>query len=68
MNEKIKQLVEESKLVAFVDGEPIIYTHDANRVERAEKFAELIIKECCSVLEPYDHRPVDMLKTHFGIE
>jgi hypothetical protein len=34
----------------------------------AKKFAELIIKDCCEVLEPYDHKSVEILKTYYGTE
>lgn len=43
---------------------------DGNRWTYAQEcdpdtFAELIIKECCDVLESYDHRPADILRTYF---
>jgi len=40
----------------------------------AKKFAELIVKECCSVLENSHHEMIsrysasDFLKKHFGVE
>ena len=45
MNEKIKQLATESKLMSIIEelDLEIINAHDVSRVE---KFAELIVREC----------------------
>ena len=37
-----------------------------------EKFAELIVKECCNIMAEYSHRPAGVVKRnvkeHFGVE
>lgn len=80
MNEKIKELVTESKLMSIneeLDLE-IINAHDATRVE---KFAELIVKETINEMigqmwnygidesnNPSFYKAVDNVKEHFGIQ
>lgn len=68
MNKKIKELAAESKLMAFIESEglEIIYAHDVTRVE---KFAELIIRECASVVFK-NTGPKSALNVleHFGVE
>lgn len=62
MNEKIKELYEESR---------VKYSHGYDM----EKFAELIVKECADIAEkwysdyPSDDRLLsDAVKQHFGVE
>jgi hypothetical protein len=65
MNERIKELAEQT------------YPH-ANNVniwrhhERMEKFAELIVRECCDIFVELRTRPADLaakdVKKHFGVE
>lgn len=52
MNEKIKQLATESKLMSIIEefDLEIINAHDVSRVE---KFAELIIEECADICERF---------------
>jgi hypothetical protein len=62
MNERIKELM----LRAGTDT-----SGKWMGVEHAEKFAELIIKECAVFVENDDYRGVtlaDRLKQHFGVE
>jgi hypothetical protein len=37
-----------------------------------EKFAELIVKECCNIMEEHSHRPAGVVKRnvkeHFGVK
>ena len=71
MNEKIKELYEEcsNSVYAKTDG----YGNDHyRRVTNYEKFAELIIQECCNIFVELRTRPADLavldVKKHFGIE
>lgn len=64
MNERIKELYRETT------GKDWVYDFDP---DYAEKFAELIIRECFSKLEPYlnDQFINDIeseLKEHFGVK
>jgi hypothetical protein len=62
MNERIKELM----LRAGTDT-----SGKWMGVEHAEKFAELIIKECAVFVENDDYRGItlaDRLKQHFGVE
>ena len=64
MNERIKQLAREAGFYANPD------------VEKFEKFAELIVKECCRVMESLPpstyhvgrSRMSEEIKQHFGVE
>ena len=65
MNKRIKQLAEQCQIETYgVNGELLEIGFDA------EKFAELIIRECAEVASDYDGADYigrDM-KKHFGIE
>ncbi len=72
MNERINQLANEAGLQPFEDC-------GAKYVYKMEKFAELIVKECCEVLEqtedaldrqkwPTPRGCVEYIKDHFGVE
>ena len=58
MNERIKQLAVQAGFYANPD------------VEKFEKFAELIVKECVSVMYDDDGAThhCELLFTHFGVE
>ena len=65
MNERIKQLAREAGFYANPD------------VEKFEKFAELIVRECAHMAESFHHHQYDFtgnlelhefIKTHFGVE
>jgi hypothetical protein len=62
MNEKIKELMIESGFAA------------PELAGRANKLAELIVKECCVALHPMLRdmisrgQGVDLIKKHFGVE
>ena len=66
MNERIRQLARQVDLYAFVSDESI----DPD----IEKFAELIVKECCVALNPMLRDMIsrgqgaDLIKKHFGVE
>ena len=70
MNERIKELaLQAQKVVGYTDGgyTPIM-TLDQ------EKFAQLIVKECCNILDPGEHQLIarfqarKWLQEHFGVE
>ena len=79
MNERIKELAEQARVQ---DRGYFIYQYDDHQsVEKAinlEKFAELIVKECCNVLQGEDIRYGGYgynqgflhkkIKEHFGVE
>ena len=74
MNERIKQFAQEA-------GFKVDWQHkdvQAIKMERFEKFTELIVKECARVLtqhgayfsgegEPY-HYAASLIEEHFGVE
>ena len=75
MNERIKKLAEQSGFYFYdlhdVDGEDLGETIEADSWTAAEKFAELIVREC--VLEAMDavHHNNSIrlqLYKHFGVE
>ena len=65
MNERIKQFAQEA-------GFKVDWQHkevQAIKMERFEKFAELIVQECAEIAdkaEPYNAS--DLIKQHFGVE
>ena len=68
MNERLKKLKEQATRTAMWPGDP-----DAGELN-AEKFAELIVRECQTVVEwaisvdsTIDRVPV-LIKEHFGVE
>ena len=69
MNERIKELKEQATRTAMWPGDP-----DAGELD-AEKFAELIVRECISKLDDIgvidrDSRTIAMkvISEHFGVE
>ena len=59
MNERIKQLAIEAGFYANPD------------VEKFEKFAELIVRECANIADEYDgvgSTIVSRIEKHFGVE
>ena len=75
MNEKIKQLAEQSGFI--VDNNKIITIKQDSTIE-FEKFAELIVRECVGILEPKSRYmgegpevlkdKINQIKNHFGFE
>ena len=69
MNERIRELINEA--TSFKEG-LIEGKHDIEVFDK-EKFAELIVAECCIALNPMLRdmisrgQGVDMIKLHFGI-
>ena len=75
MNERIKELAEQALKSSMVhDGvyRPEGYNNAVSK-EFADKFAELIIRQCCIALNPMLRdmisrgQGVDMIKLHFGM-
>jgi hypothetical protein len=74
MNERIRQLAIESKLIA-----PEYNGFDHTRLSISQqRFAELIVQECIDIIAPYTVRmsrpgeeylhPILEIKQHFGVE
>ena len=69
MNERIRQLAEQA---SEIDGDDLLYYHPVF----AEKFAELIVQECASVLLKWKGEPfpfdedlaASLIKEHFGVK
>jgi len=70
MNERIKELAEQAWNMVEDTNRPLLF---------AEKFAELIVRECCLVLEqtqdaldpqkwPTPRGCTEYIKDHFGVE
>ena len=71
MNERIIKLGLESGMLNYIDNEtPRHYFLCGNADEQClEKFAELIVRECCQELENDGKVEVAMeMKQHFGVE
>ena len=71
MNERMKQIAERCGLYGVKDYDNPI-SEDVSKV-RLDKFAELIVRECCIALNPMLRdmisrgQGVDMIKLHFGM-
>ena len=73
MNERIRELVEQA---GFHPEDNWDHTnwHAAGHNPLFEKFAELIVRDCCDFIEAGHHSMVDRLslstyiKKHFGVE
>ena len=69
MNEKIRELAEQANWL-FADKVTGEFTDYDKRIQ---KFAELIVKECCQSLHPMLRdqisrgQGVDLIKKHFGV-
>ena len=75
MNERIKQLALDAGIGFTLwddSGRPMIDNYTPE--EYLEKFAELIVKECCVALNPMLRDMIsrgqgaDLIKKHFGVE
>jgi hypothetical protein len=74
MNERIKELAEQTGYIWHTSGEPQIYEFTP---EKMEKFAELIVKECVSKIENeaaqyaepvWAFELINDIKEHFGVK
>ena len=69
MNERIKELADEARLVT-INGQ----TRYALAEEFEQRFAELIVAECANLIDSMDHSSqyfphvAGAIKKHFGIE
>lgn len=73
MNERIKELAKNAGLKIDGYGDPIWGCLIGDeKTEFLEKFAELIIHECCKIMVEHSHRPAGVaqrnVKEHFGVE
>ena len=68
MNERIKQLAEQARMYALTLENRV---DDCNDVFE-QKFAELLVQECCDIFVELRTRPADLavkdVKKHFGVE
>ena len=76
MNERIRELAEQAGLVKILEEHAHEYgagTFENTPYPELEKFAELIVRECCIALNPMLRdmisrgQGVDMIKLHFGM-
>jgi hypothetical protein len=73
MNEKIKELIEQATST-HTHLSPGGTFEETTRYFNEEKFAELIVRECCQALNPMLRdmisrgHAVDLIKQHFGVE
>ena len=77
MNERIKELAEQAGLVKILEEHAHEYgagTFENTPYPELEKFAELIVRECCIALNPMLRdmisrgQGVDLIKLHFGMD
>ena len=65
-NKRIQELAEQAKFTWVENGKNITGGVDL------EKFAELIVRECCDIFVELRTRPADLavkdVKQHFGVE
>ena len=69
MNQRIKQLAEQTGYIWHASGDPQIYEFTP---EKLEKFAELIVRECISAVEDTNDRHrrdyfANKIREHFGV-
>ena len=60
MNERIRELAEQARLVPEGQSSPY---YDA-----LDNFARLIVRECAAVALREDHEPSECILRHFGVE
>ena len=73
MNERIKQLGEQAGLkINYWKTNPPTPMQILAEYEQVEKFAELIVQECCFMIEDnvmYMWKPLsNLIKEHFGVK
>ena len=79
MNERIQKLAEQAGLYVDLNGQPWPKSMSAEECEAAyKKFAELIVRECLSIVEPTEDsgdewcvtlkETAQEIKEHFGVE
>lgn len=65
MNEQIKKLAEYCGLLPTTIGPSVETRHIKKKQEQLEKFALLIVEECCDQVRAIDAMDI---KNHFGIK
>ena len=73
MNERIRELAQQAGLkIEYQMINPPKPFQILGSTEQFEKFAELIVKECCDIFVELRTRPADLavkdVKKHFGVE
>ena len=70
MNERIGKLVEQAEEWVCKNYPDAMDDNDEFHAQTMEKFAELIVGECCDILkDTFDcHFEAEQLKEHFGVE
>ena len=69
MNERIRQLLNE----ATVGLEPDLSPQRTVTLNEMEKFAELLVQECCNIADQVERADMDsyvskFIRAHFGVE
>ena len=73
MNEQIRQLAEQAGLrFTQLMSNPMVPVVDGRETD-LEKFAELIVRECCDIADEVERADMDSyvskyIKAHFGVE
>jgi hypothetical protein len=63
MNERIKELAEQARLVP--EGQP---GGSSPYYDALDNFARLIVRECAAIALREDHEPSECILRHFGVE
>ena len=70
MNERIKELMTQSGMISESSIPGMVVTTNMS-LKTAEKFAELIVRECASIADEPTSQPFDSygkkVKQHFGV-
>jgi hypothetical protein len=72
MNERIRELAEQAGFFPELNWDHTGW-HAAGHNNTFEKFAELIVRECCLLTQEYQHRVTyyradEIIMKHFGVE
>jgi hypothetical protein len=78
MNERIRQLAEQARLLHKQIGPVVETRHMKKKEQDLEKFAELIVRECLKIVEPTEDSgdewcvtlkgTAQEIKEHFGLQ
>jgi hypothetical protein len=63
MNERIRELAEQARLVP--EGQP---SGSSPYYDALDNFARLIVRECAAIALREDHEPSECILRHFGVE
>jgi hypothetical protein len=67
MNERIRELAKQADAYAWQQIDEGA-DYDKQPQYFAEKFAELIVRECAEIALREEHDPYECIKKHFGVE